>query len=136
MMREFVVHGEPQGKARARVVNGHAYTPEKTLNYEDAIRWSYMDKHRDAPMFAQGVPVSVTIYADMRIPTSAAHCKQDAMRRQETRPTKKPDWDNIGKVICDALNGLAWYDDTQVVEAYVIKRYADIPMVRVMIDEA
>jgi Holliday junction resolvase RusA-like endonuclease len=48
---------------------------------------------------------------------------------------RKPE-DNIGKVICDALNGLAWYDDTQVVEAYVIKRYADIPMVRVMIDEA
>lgn len=35
----------------------------------------------------------------------------------EIRPTKKPDMDNVVKIIADSLNNLAYYDDTQIVEA-------------------
>jgi Holliday junction resolvase RusA-like endonuclease len=40
-------------------------------------------------------------------------------------PDKKPDFDNLCKFACDVLNGLAWDDDAQIVEAIVKKRYTD-----------
>ena len=40
-------------------------------------------------------------------------------------PTKKPDADNIGKVVLDALNGIAYEDDKQVIELRVSKQYSE-----------
>ena len=49
-------------------------------------------------------------------------------------PQKKPDADNIAKIICDALNDVAYKDDTQVVMLTIIKKYAiEEPKVRVSI---
>jgi Holliday junction resolvase RusA-like endonuclease len=48
----------------------------------------------------------------------------------------KPDWDNVGKIVCDALNGVAWHDDAQIVDAHVEKRYGIEPMVCVVIEMA
>lgn len=48
-------------------------------------------------------------------------------------PTVKPDWDNVGKIVCDALNGIAWHDDAQVTQATVRKLYGPVPMVTVVI---
>ena len=50
-------------------------------------------------------------------------------------PAKKPDTDNIAKAILDALNGLAYYDDAQIVELTVAKRYGTVPCVEVVISE-
>ena len=38
---------------------------------------------------------------------------------------KKPDGDNILKVVCDALNGLAYRDDIQLAEKHIYKEYAE-----------
>lgn len=47
-------------------------------------------------------------------------------------PTKKPDMDNVVKIVLDALNGFAWHDDAQVVDLSVMKVYTDQePFVRV-----
>lgn len=45
----------------------------------------------------------------------------------QEQPTKKPDWDNIGKIICDALNGIAYADDSQIVLGQMVKKYSDNP---------
>ena len=58
-----------------------------------------------------------------------------AMIDRLIRPTRKPDFDNIGKVICDALNGIAYRDDAQIVDALVRKFYSDIPRVIVEISD-
>lgn len=47
----------------------------------------------------------------------------------EIRPTKKPDWDNIGKVVCDALNKIAYDDDSCIVDGAVHKWYSEEPRV-------
>ena len=58
------------------------------------------------------------------------------MAKGELYPTKKPDADNIAKVICDALNGSAYHEDTQVVKLTVRKVYTEgEPKVRVEIYE-
>ena len=48
---------------------------------------------------------------------------------------KKPDADNIAKIICDALNNVAYHDDTQVIELIVVKKYAREPKVKVALAE-
>ena len=54
----------------------------------------------------------------------------------EIKPTKKPDADNIAKAVCDALNGIACKDDSQVVDLTVRKHYSKFPRVQVFISEA
>lgn len=48
---------------------------------------------------------------------------------------KKPDIDNIAKVVCDALNGVAYKDDKQIVSLKLAKRYGSLPMVVIDINE-
>ena len=51
----------------------------------------------------------------------------------DIRPTKKPDMDNVIKIIADALNKIAYRDDTQIVDCQVRKFYSEKPRVEVMI---
>lgn len=53
----------------------------------------------------------------------------------EHRPLTKPDIDNVIKVICDALNGIAYKDDTQIIKVTAEKFYSDEPKVIVEIEE-
>ena len=57
------------------------------------------------------------------------------MLEHKIRPTKKPDWDNIGKIICDSLNQIAYRDDAQIVDSQVRKFYSENPRVEVIIKE-
>ena len=50
-------------------------------------------------------------------------------------PIKKPDMDNIAKIILDSLNGLAYLDDKQVTKLVIWKKYGDIPKVEVNINK-
>jgi Holliday junction resolvase RusA-like endonuclease len=50
-------------------------------------------------------------------------------------PVKKPDADNIAKIICDALNGIAYRDDTQIISLKVLKIYDKGSGVQVKIKE-
>ena len=50
-------------------------------------------------------------------------------------PTKKPDWDNIGKIISDALNKFAFKDDSQITDVRILKKYAQSPKFVVQIGE-
>lgn len=131
---KFTIMGEPCGKARPRVVRNNgisrSYTPEKTTNYEALVKMIYRQQH--GTYIVDG-PVRVRIAAYYSVPRSASKRKAQAMRGGALRPTKKPDCDNIAKIICDALNGIAFKDDAQVSQLYVEKWYADEPRVEVEI---
>lgn len=47
----------------------------------------------------------------------------------------KPDADNYLKGVKDALKGIIWKDDSQVVDAFVRKRYSARPRIEVKIKE-
>ena len=57
------------------------------------------------------------------------------MLDNELQCTKKPDVDNIIKVVLDALNKVAYQDDTQVVEVIAIKRWSNESRLKVIIEE-
>jgi Holliday junction resolvase RusA-like endonuclease len=80
--------------------------------------------------------LEVYITAFFPIPKSTSKKNRALMLEDKLLPTKKPDSDNIAKVICDALNGVAYGDDTQIVKLVVNKRYtAEEPKVIVYIDK-
>lgn len=121
----FTVPGEPQGKARARTCrNGHTYTPENTVLYENLVKTEY-ERQCGKAMVEEGIPLSMTIIAHYSIPASWSKSKKSLAEKNEIRPTKKPDADNVAKVICDALNGVAYKDDTQVVSLFVQKVFGE-----------
>ena len=131
----FTVLGEPVGKARQRVTRFGTYTPEKTVLYENLIKTEYRRQCNDH-RFDDKQPLCMEVKAEYMIPASASKAKRAAMARGEIRPMKKPDWDNVGKVVSDALNKLAYRDDTQIVECTVQKYYSDRPRITVKIGPA
>lgn len=136
MTVSFTIWGNPTGKGRpkfARVGNGvRTYTPDATANYEAFVKSSYLDQVGQVKLEGQ---LCVSIYAIFQIPKSATKKQQYLMREQVTKPTKKPDCDNIAKIILDSLNGIAFDDDKQVCRLCVEKRYGDTPCVEVTIWE-
>ena len=135
-MRAFVVEGEPQGKGRPRfaVINGrvNTRTPDSTVIYENLIKLSYRESCKE-PMYEQGVPLVVNITAFYGIPKSVSNKKRQDMLAEKIFPTKKPDIDNLCKVVMDSLNKIAYHDDAQVVKTVVSKFYSDYPRVFVQI---
>lgn len=132
----FVIPGEPQGKGRPRFVRktGMSYTPDKTVAYEELVRQRFLAT-ANGERFGDDEPVFVEIIANMAIPKSASKKKQAAMLNGDIRPIKKVDWDNCGKIICDALNGIAYRDDSQVVDGHVKKYYAETGSVVVIMTD-
>ena len=135
---KFTVPGPPKGKARARTVRTKtgqtfSYTPEGTVLYENLIKTSYFQECRSC--FTDKEPLEVKIKAFYEVPKSTSKTKRQQMLSGYLLPTKKPDIDNIAKCVLDALNGVAFHDDTQVVKLYMEKQYSEQPRVEVEISK-
>ena len=137
MRAKFCIHGDPQGKGRPRfsTVCGHVHTrtPDETVLYENLVKTEY--RQQVGVKFPDDAMLDVRIFAYYPIPKSVSKRKRQAMLERKIRPTKKPDWDNVGKVVCDSLNGIAYRDDAQVVDSMVRKFYGETPKVVVTIEE-
>lgn len=132
LIAEFTVPGEPKSKARPRVVAGHAYTPHSTQVYENLVRVEY-ERQCFGIRFPQGAQIALQIKAYYTIPKSVSKKKREEMLAHIVRPTKKPDIDNIFKIIADSLNKIAYRDDAQIVDGSVSKFYDEEPRVVVKI---
>lgn len=126
-MVKLNIPGTPQGKARPRVVRGHAFTPERTRVCEDEIRLAFkraaVSRHWNIPLIRRPDQIEVTITAFMPIPRSWTKAKQAAALDGQHPHTSRPDADNLAKTVLDALNRLAWEDDSQIVRLIVEKRF-------------
>jgi Holliday junction resolvase RusA-like endonuclease len=138
-MVRFTIFGKPQGKGRPRVVHNNrftgksmAYTPEKTSEYESLIRYSFQAAGGE---MKQNAVFGVSVYAYFTPPTSWSKKKKMAAECGLLKPTTKPDCDNILKVVMDALNGVAWSDDKDVVTVFCMKQYDETARLEVEINE-
>ena len=108
---KFTVPGVPVGKGRPRFTRtGHTYTPEKPATYEEKVRLCW--KTQSGQGFTGGIPLKASIIAYFPIPKSTSKKKAAAM--EGTFHKSRPDADNVAKSILDALNGLAYPDDSAV----------------------
>ena len=132
MKISFTIDGEPVGKARPRMNTrtGRAYTPDKTRVYEDYTKMLYKSKVKH---YFEGY-VRLTIKAFYGIARSDSKKIKEQKVNNTLRPSKKPDIDNVIKLIADSLNEIAYKDDTQIVEIEAMKYYSDNPRVEVTIE--
>lgn len=139
MKVKFTVLGEPTGKGRPRFRKAgnftQTYTPEKTVSYENLIKTEYRRQCRDFK-FESTDQLDVRITAYYGIPKSKPKKTQKLMEEYKLRPLKKPDADNVIKAVLDALNKIAYHDDTQVVDLQIRRFYSRDPKLVVTIQEA
>lgn len=121
---KIFILGAPRGKQRARSGQGRHYTPKETVDAERLIAWAAKKAMAGEPLFDG--PVGIDIDAVFDYPASWSK-----RRRENTHwKTSKPDVDNIAKLVCDALNGVVWRDDSQLVlqnsmKSYITDKYAE-----------
>ena len=135
MTVEFEIPGKPVGKGRPRfAARGkyvQTYTPEKTANYEAWVRQCWVD----AKCRKLNGEIWAFLCARFPVPKSASKKQREAMLKSYVGYGKKPDTDNIAKCILDALNGIAYDDDSQITLLHVEKVYSDTPRVTVKLTE-
>jgi Holliday junction resolvase RusA-like endonuclease len=125
--------GPPKGKGRPRFSrrSGVAYTPAPTREYEKRLCEAAQSVMLTAsPM--EG-PLKVTVEAFFEVPRSWSKVKRKNALCGLLRPIGKPDADNVLKCT-DALNGVVWRDDSQIVMAIISKRYSDRPRLRIEVE--
>lgn len=120
--RQFIVPGEPKGKARPIVTRyGNTFTPKGTVQYENLVKVMYQKDYGSKPQLIGEIKAELTAY--FTVPKNMPKYKRRLVEVDEVHPTKKPDADNIAKAVLDALNGIAYRDDSAVVELTVKKKY-------------
>lgn len=135
---EFEVIGAPVGKRRPKFSTVHGYAqaikPKEDVIYENLVKLSFQQaKPSDYNLFDKAV--KMTILACFAIPKSFSKKKQKEALEGTIRPLTKPDAYNIAKIICDALNDIAYKDDTQIIELTITKQYASEPKVKITLVE-
>lgn len=97
VIARFTITGEPRSKARPRLGRGgNVYTPAETVAAEQAVGYSFLRAARGfKPNATDSYRLVCTFFHGTR---------------------HRRDVDNMIKLVCDGLNGVAWADDCQVTE--------------------
>ena len=136
MTIKFIVPGKPQGKARPRFrkIGNYVstYNPKQTTEYENLVKLLAIEQCKDKLNKEYTGLVKMSIKAYFK-PNKSISKKQYNLLIG-TEYLKKPDSDNIAKIICDSLNGVAYKDDSQVAYLEIKKYYAEEARVEVIIE--
>ena len=120
-MIQFTIKGEIKTKQRPRatIIGGHArvYSSKDTILYENYVKSEFQ---RQCAYYLGTEPLKATITAYFLPSNELAKYGQDV---KYVACMKNKDLDNIAKTILDALNGLAYEDDKQIVELHIEKYY-------------
>lgn len=125
--------GKQRPRATMRGRHAGVYTPKETISYENLVIAMFKQAYPDAKPF-EG-EVRGFIRAFYPIPLSIGKKRKQAMINGSIRPQVKPDLDNVEKIIYDALNGIAYTDDSHITQMMIAKCYGDIPRVEILIEE-
>ena len=128
----FTIPGKCQPKERPRVMKtGYTFTPKKTVDAEAKIK-----------LFAQNAgctplegAIEIEITFAFPIPKSYSKKKRAQIVSGELLATKRPDIDNLVKTVTDALNGVAYGDDAQIISVTANKCYDEDEQTTVVINE-
>lgn len=135
MKVKFTVMGPPKGKGRPRFQRIGNFTkvstPPDTVNYENLVKIEYEMQCDKYYFDMKELGIKITSYYPIAKSTSKK--KKEKMLIGEINPTKKPDCDNVLKIIADSLNGIAYHDDAQIIEATIVKRFAEEPRTEIEI---
>lgn len=123
-MTQFIafIPVKPTPKGRPRMTrHGHAFTPQKTRDAEKELR--FFLKALKPPKYAGAV--SLTLKFHLIRPKSS----------KKAYPTGRSDLDNYIKLVADAMNGILYLDDAQIVSLNAEKRYDSIEGITIISHE-
>jgi Holliday junction resolvase RusA-like endonuclease len=121
------LRGVPRGKGTARSAPNHpgVFTDSRTRTYTAQLKYAAQQVMGAIPPYPG--PIVVEIVAWIPIPkTTLSEAQKELARNDKIRPPTKPDCDNYAKIL-DALNGVVWVDDKQIVREVIDKVYDDRP---------
>lgn len=131
----YYVSPVAQGRPRITTVGGHAraYDPIKSRDFKAMLK-QHAQSICIQPLNG-ALALTVRIYRE--IPKSFSRKKAMAAENGKIRPITKPDVSNYLKGIEDALNGVLWHDDSQIV-AYKEpfgKYYSSTPRIEIEVEQ-
>ncbi len=130
----FTVPGKPKAKQRARTTRGGTFTPKPTVLYENHVKACFTQKYPDWK--PTDLDITLAVIAYWPIPKSGrTKAWREEAETETIRRNITPDWDNVGKIVSDALNNIAWIDDKQITDCTIRKRYSPRPRLEVSILE-
>jgi Holliday junction resolvase RusA-like endonuclease len=119
------IDGPPRGKGRPRFsrASGRAYTDHQTQTAEQRVQGAWV--HAGRPRIDG--PLAMTVEVVLERPGS--HRKRNgelsAAGKRSPHPTRRPDFDNVAKLIADSLNRCAYSDDAAIVDCRIVKRWGE-----------
>lgn len=138
MIVKFSIEGKVVGKGRPRFARTgkfvKTYSTQQDISYENWVKTCFLNNVPETFKPFEGA-LSVNVIAYYSIPKSVSNKKREQMLNGTIRPTKKPDHDNILKSICDALNKIAYNDDSQIVTSHFEKFYGETEGCNVILSE-
>ena len=108
------------------------FTPTKTSGFEDKVKWAFKSKYKIEKPSIKAFKAKIT--AVFEPPKSLSKKKRKELL-YKINYTKKPDVDNIAKIILDSLNGLVYKDDAKVSALLVFKDYGEEDKIVVELEE-
>ena len=127
-MIDLTILMEPVGKGRPRVTRrGNkvvTYTPNATAHAESIIRAQAMTLEEH---YTKETPLLLT--------ATFFRAPPQKLPKGRSKPITRPDWDNYGKLLSDALEGFAYDNDSQITTAIIKKRYGYPPRIELQIIE-
>lgn len=129
---DIIIETNPVSQLRPRISGNRMYDPKKVRDYKKYVAWETKRQWQKEPL--QGaVKVKIDIYRDIQKTES----KKNKKLKDEgvIRPTVKSDLDNYLKAVLDAMNKIAYVDDSQIVEINARKFYSKNPRIEIKLTE-
>lgn len=126
----FEILIDPQPVRKTKWCKTHGYNPGK--KYEDTLRWQIMP-HRPSQPLECGLRVDITFY--LPIPKSTSMLIRRQMLRGVIQHIKRPDRDNLAYPVTNAMQGLIYKDDSQIVCGDNVKLYGEVPKIVIKVTE-
>lgn len=126
----FVIPGKVQAKQSVKVGRGgRFFTDPVMVNYANQVK-DCAYRAMDGNDLIEGM-IECILYVYLPIQKSLSKKKRKARLSGYEMAEVKPDWDNIGKNICDACEGIVYAKDQAITAAHVYKYYSEKPRVEV-----
>lgn len=122
MTFSFVIEGKPTAKQRPRFSGHRTYTPAKTIEFEKKVREAYLNQ---GGIYFGDKPLEVHITFIFPIAKSWSKKKREDALHGRLKMTSRPDTDNLSKSVMDSLNGIAYKDDSQIINLIANKEYGE-----------
>ena len=121
---------EPQKKTRFKSVNGKHWAYDPTATYISRLKWQ-IQAYQSSELYMGPIEIDLTFF--LPIPVGTSKVKRRLMNNGTIYHIKRPDQDNLAYPVVNAMKGIIYDDDSQVVSARYRKFYSDQPRIVVKV---